>query len=272
MELCSTKSRSCTKTGRMLQMFAIQSIGYKITRHRLSRRRPKISRRNHLLLDSYPTFSWRRPLIPMLESSDTLALCLILIRTRKQLTILDLTVSSRVSLWFVAWEQWNASIFDLSSRFQQQQWSRDKGRKDVQVLETWGTGPIHSNTSWKVNPSLRSSRKTTSIPYKMCIEVTYRALCGHYTSPVYDFCHTANEQSKSRTRGLTMHLWRWSGRHHDRIDCLCKRVQPCKEVRVKRKKDDPYWNKRVCERCQKAVNENNKRAGILHKKLLRSHR
>lgn len=111
-----------------------------------------------------------------------------------------------------------------------------------------------------------------TISSTMCIKVTYRALCGHYTSPVYDFCHVANEQAKSRTRGLAMHLWRWSGRYHSQLDCSCRRVQPCNRVKEKRKRNDPYWNKRVCEACQRIVRDGNKKAGTQHRRASRSYR
>jgi len=90
----------------------------------------------------------------------------------------------------------------------------------------------------------------------MCIEVRYLAMCGHPSqNSSYDFCNTAIEAAKSRTKSLTMHLWRWSGKHLSQIDPYSERMQPCQHVKVKRKKHDPYWQKRLCECCNAAWTE-----------------
>ncbi|KAK5943954.1 hypothetical protein PMZ80_003235 [Knufia obscura] len=82
----------------------------------------------------------------------------------------------------------------------------------------------------------------------MCIETTYLAMCGHYTHPpVYDFCHVAIDRAISRSKSVRFYLWRWSGRDLDKIDRSSQRTQPCNRVRVKRKKNSPYWRNRLCD-------------------------
>ena len=48
-----------------------------------------------------------------------------------------------------------------------------------------------------------------------------------------------------------MHLW--EGKNPDEIPEKWQRVQPCDSIRFKNKKDDPYWQKRLCEECQEAA-------------------